>query len=187
MYNHYIQPSSGFTQFTKAGDIITNSSFSNRDATTKIQDARIGIDYQLDTATIIGVLMGGYISHWTMIADNGATISKNNITDTTINTFNSEINHWDNLLVNLNFQHTFKPGKVIYFDANYIYYRDNNPNAYSNTYYNNAKEFLYQEDLKAGKSHLLFQGFIVRLHNTVRKKITMKQGLKFHYRNSTMM
>lgn len=179
MYNHYIQPSSGFTQFTKAGDIITNSSFSNRDATTKIQDARIGIDYQLDTATIIGVLMGGYISHWTMIADNGATISKNNIRDTTINTFNSEINHWDNLLANLNFQHTFKPGKVIYFDANYIYYRDNNPNAYSNTYYNNAKEFLYQEDLKSGKvTPISFRVLSSDYTTPLGKKITMEAGAR---------
>jgi Outer membrane protein beta-barrel family/Carboxypeptidase regulatory-like domain len=178
-YIHYIQPSSGFTQFTKAGNIITNSSFSNRDATTKIQDARIGIDYQLDTATIIGALVGGYISHWTMIADNGATISKNNVTDTTISTFNNEVNHWDNLLANLNFQHTFKPGKVIYFDANYIYYKDNNPNTYSNTYINNAKEFLYHEDLKSGKiTPINFKVFSTDYISPLGKKITMEAGVK---------
>ena len=61
------------------------------------------------------------------------------------------MNHWNNLLTNLNFQHTFKPGKVLYCDANYIYYKDDNPNVYSNTYYNNVKEPFFTEDLKSGK------------------------------------
>ena len=136
----------------RSGNIITNTSFSNRDAIQQVQNARIGIDYQLDTATIIGALLSGYNSRWTMIAHNGATISKNNVPDTTITTVDDpEFNHWQNIMANLNFQHTFKPGKVLFFDANYIYYKDNNPNTYSTDYYNNAKEFLYHEDLRSGK------------------------------------
>nr|MBA2248975.1 TonB-dependent receptor [Chitinophagaceae bacterium] len=150
-YDHYLQPTTGFTQFTNAGNTIANSSFANRNAIQQVQNVRAGIDYQLDTATIIGVLIGGYISHWKMTANNGATVSKNGVTDTTVSTVNSEVNQWDNLLANLNFQHTFKLGKVIYFDANYIYYKDNNPNTYSNTYYDNAMQFLLQDELKSGK------------------------------------
>jgi hypothetical protein len=54
-------------------------------------------------------------------------------------------------MANLNFQHTYKPGSTLFLDANYIYYKDDNPNTYSNSYYNNLKEFLYREDLKSGK------------------------------------
>ena len=147
-YTHSIQTGTGFTQLTRGGNIIANTSFSNRDATRQVHNIRIGIDYQVDTATIIGALISGYNNHWSMIADNGATIQINNLVDTTINTVDNEINHWQNLMANLNFQHTFKPGKMLYFDANYIYYKDNNPNTYSTNYYNNAKEFLYYEDLK---------------------------------------
>ena len=138
-YVHYIQPASGFTQFTKGGDIVSITSFSDRDAISKVQNIRTGLDYQLDSSTIIGVLVGGYNSRWEMTAKNGSTISKNHLVDTIISTIDTEVNHWDNLLTNLNFQHTFKPGKTLYLDANYIYYKDNNPNTYSNTYFNNAK------------------------------------------------
>ncbi|HXL54926.1 MAG TPA: TonB-dependent receptor plug domain-containing protein, partial [Chitinophagaceae bacterium] len=150
-HDHYIQPSIVFTQLTRAGNIVTNTSFSNRDAVRQVQNIRIGIDYQLDTATIIGALMSGYNSRWSMTANNGTTISKNNIPDTAISTVNREVNQWQNIMANLNFQHEFKPGKLLFFDVNYIYYEDNNPNTYSNTYYNNLKEFLYHEDLRSGK------------------------------------
>ncbi len=178
-YIHNIQPSSGFTQFKRAGNIVSNSSFSNRDATTKIQNARIGLDYQMGSATIIGVLVGGYISHWEMIATNGATVSKNHIADTTINTINTEVNHWNNLLTNLNFQHTFKPGKVLYCDANYIYYKDDNPNIYSNTYFNNVKELLFPEDLKSGKvTPINFKVFSADYTLPLGKKATAETGAK---------
>ena len=151
-YNHTIQTSTAFTQFTRDGDIITNNSFSDRDAITQVHNLRMGVDFQLDTATIVGVLLSGYNSRWSMVARNGATISKNNVMDTTIIMVDDpEINHWQNITTNLNFQHSFKPGGVLYFDVNYIYYKDNNPNTYYTDYFNEASKFLYHEVLRGGK------------------------------------
>ena len=150
-YDHSIQNGAGFTQLTKSGNIVTNTSFSNRDAIRQVHNIRVGLDYQVDSSTIIGVLISGYDNHWKMVADNGATVRQNGTLDTTINTVDNEINHWQNIMTNLNFQHTFKPGQVLYFDANYIYYKDNNPNGYSNVYYKGASEFLFKENIKSGK------------------------------------
>ncbi|MEP6950823.1 MAG: outer membrane beta-barrel family protein, partial [Ginsengibacter sp.] len=179
-HDHYIQPYTGFTQFTRAANIITTTSFSNRDAFTDIQNARIGIDYQVDTATIIGALVSGYNSRWTMIAHNGASIFKNNVPDTTITTVDDpELNHWQNIMTNLNFQHTFKPGKILFIDANYIYYKDNNPNTYSTNYYNGAKEFLYHEDSRGGKvTPINFRVFSSDYTTPLSKSITMEAGAK---------
>jgi outer membrane receptor protein involved in Fe transport len=180
-FNHdpYIQPFRYFTQFTNAGNIIANTSFADRDAVQQVHNIRIGIDYQLDTATIIGALVSGYNSRWSMIAHNGATISKNNILDTTISTVEREINHWQNIMVNLNFQHTFKPGKVFFFDVNYIYYKDNNPNTYANNYYNRANGFLYHEDVRSGKvTPINFRVFSSDYTTPLGKKITMEAGAK---------
>ena len=55
-------------------------------------------------------------------------------------------------MANLNFQHTFKTGKVLYIDANYIYYRDDNPNTYTNNYFNKASNFIYSEDVRSDKA-----------------------------------
>ncbi len=185
-YEHVIQKASGLTQISRAANVIANTSFSNRDAMRQVHNARIGIDFQLDTATVIGALLSGYNNRWSMIADNGATIAINNLVDTIIKTVDNEINHWQNLMANLNFQHTFKPGKVIYFDANYIYYKDNNPNTYLNAYYDKIKQLLYQEDLRSGKvTPINFRVFSTDYTTPLGKKVTMEAGGKVSFSKFT--
>jgi hypothetical protein len=179
-YEHTIQLSTAFTQYTRTGNTITNTSFSNRDAKRPVQNARIGLDYQLDSSTIIGALVSGYRNHWSMVAQNGTTINKNNTPDTIIHsTDDPEMNLWQNIMANLNFQHTFKPGHTLFFDANYIYYKDNNPNNYSTDYYNGAKELLYHEDVKSSKiTPIHFKVFSSDYTTPLGKKITMEAGAK---------
>src|SRR5206468_4209302 len=142
-YDHTIQTGDNFTQLTKGSDVVTNTSFSDRNAKRQVHNARVGIDFQVDSATVIGAVVGGYNNYWTMTANNGAVVQINNQTDTTINTINKEVNRWQNLMGNINMQHTFEPGKTLSFDANYIYYKDNNPNTYTNTYYDKVSTLLY--------------------------------------------
>jgi hypothetical protein len=178
-HDHNIQLGTDFTQLAKSDHVLTNSSFSHRNATRDIHNARLGIDYQLDAATILSALISGYNSRWEMEAHNGTIISRDNVADTTISMVNHEVNQWQNIMANLNFQHTFKPGKVLFFDANYIYYRDDNPNTYSNAYYNNAKELLYHEDLRNGKITPINLGVFSSDYTTpLSKKITMEAGAK---------
>jgi hypothetical protein len=127
-YDHTIQTSSAFTRYTRAGNLIEDSSNSYRDAVTQIHNIRMGLDYQVDNSTIIGVLVSGYSSNWSMVAKNGSIISLNHLPDTIIMMRDDpEINLWQNISSNINYQHVFKPGKVLYFDVNYIYYKDHNP------------------------------------------------------------
>lgn len=178
-YDHSIQTGTGFTQLTKSGNIVANTSFSNRDAIRQVHNIRMGLDYQVDSATIIGALISGYDNHWKMTADNGATVTQNNVLDTTINTIDNEINHWQNVMANLNFQHTFKPGKVLYFDANYIYYKDNNPNTYSNAYYKGESEYLFNQNIISGKTTPINIKVLSTDYTTpIDKKITMEAGAK---------
>ena len=179
-HSHYIQPGTGFVQFARGGDIITNTSFSDRNAITDIQNCRIGMDYQLDTATIIGALVSGYISRWSMIAHNGAAIRKNNVLDSTIYSVDDpELNLWQNVAANLNFQHTFRPGRVLYFDVNYIYYKDNNPNNYSTDYYDQQNAFLAHADSRSGKITPIHFRVVASDYTTpLGKKVKMEAGAK---------
>ena len=52
----------------------------------------------------------------------------------------------------LNVQHTFKPDEKITINADYLHYKDNNPNTYANTYYNNFGNFLYDENVQSSKT-----------------------------------
>ena len=181
-YNHTIQTGNGFTQFLKQEDIIANNTYSSRDAVRKIQTARIGLDYQLNAKTIVSTLISGYNNNWNMIANNGASVKLNNVLDTVINTVNNEINKWQNLSVNLNVQHTFKPGQMLTFDFNNIAYKDDNPNAYTNIYYNDIKQFLYHEQLKSTKvTPINFKVFSTDYSFNISKKFSVEAGAKMTF------
>jgi len=182
-HSHTIQTSTAFTQFTREGNTITNNTFSNRDAIQQVQNARIGVDCQLNPSTIIGALLSGYNSRWSMIAYNGATISKNGAPDTTISFVdNPEINLWQNIMANINFQHSFEPHKVLYIDANYIYYKDNNPNTYSADYYDHSKDFLFHEDIRGTKlTPIYFRVLSADYSAPFSEKITMESGAKISF------
>jgi len=179
-YEHTLQPTTALSQYLRSGDLISNRSYSDRDAVRTIQNARIGMDYQLNRSSILGVLVSGYISRWTMLAKNEAIVNVNNLPDTTIKSVDDpEINLWQNLSGNLNFQHTFKPGKVLYIDANYIYYKDNNPNTYSTDYYNHSKDFLYHQDVTGKKiTPIHISVFSSDYTASLGKKITLESGVK---------
>jgi hypothetical protein len=181
-HEHALQKGDGITQFLRGPDVIKDISFTDRDATRQVHTPRIGMDIQLDTSTVIGALISGYNNMWKMTADNGANVLINNEIDTNITTVNKEVNHWQNVMTNLNFQHTFKPGKAIYFDANYIYFHDDNPNTYVNNYFDGAKNLIYQENVRSGKvTPINFRVFSTDYVTTVNKKITMESGLKFTF------
>lgn len=178
-YIQTVQPGTGFTQVTKGNNILTNNSYTNRKPTTQVHNIRVGLDYHLDTATIIGALLSGYNNRWEMTANNGTAIQTNGVLDTIITTVDNEVNHWQNIMGNLNFQHTFKAGKVLYFDANYIYYKDNNPNSYFNQYYNGSSDFLYEENLRSGKiTPINFTVLSTDYTTPIGNKITMEAGAK---------
>lgn len=179
-YEHTLQPTTAVSHYINKGNLVENNTWSDRDAVRTIQNARLGADYQLNESTIVGVLVSGYISRWSMFASNGALISRNHIPDTTIlSTDDPEINLWRNLSANLNVQHIFKPGRILYFDANYIYYKDNNPNTYATDYYNYAKDLLYHQDLKGEKTTPIHITVLSSDYTTpLGKKINLESGLK---------
>ena len=186
-YDHTIQTTNAFTQFTKSGGLILNSSYSDRDAITQVHNIRIGADYQADSANVIGVLVSGYSSYWSMIAQSGVTTRVNNIPDTTIKTIDDpEMNLWQNISANLNYQHVFKPGKLLYFDVNYIYYKDNNPNTYYTDYYDGGNKYLYHEDVRGGKiTPIHFQVYSSDYTTPIGKNISMETGVKLSLSNFT--
>jgi hypothetical protein len=179
-YNHTIQTSTAFTQFFKSGNLITNNSYSDRDCITQVHNIRLGADYQVNPANIVGVLLSGYSSRWSMIAQNGVTAGAKNVPDTTIKTVDDpEINLWQNISANVNFQHIFKPGKLLYFDVNYIFYKDNNPNTYFTDYFDGNNKYLFHEDLRGGKiTPIHFQVYSSDYTTPVGKNITMEAGVK---------
>ena len=99
------------------------------------------MDIQFTPNTILGLLVSGYNNKWGMKADNVSEIYKGHLLDSMLNIGNSEINHWKNQMVNINFQHKLKNNATLTFNADYLHYGNINPTDYDNSYYDRQGNF----------------------------------------------
>src|ERR1051326_7188670 len=138
-----------------------------------------GLDYEINKKTIIGGLFSANYRRWTMTAINDASVTTNQISDTTTGIINDELHTNLNYGANLNFQHTLKPDEKITLNADYLWYKDKNPNDYLNSYYDGDKNFLYDESVRSYKLTPL-KIWVVAFDYTrkISKKIDMEAGLK---------
>lgn len=126
-------------------------SITERDPLRNNHMGRLGLDFQLSKKTVLGALLTSYDTKWTMDASNKATIARNGVPTALITVENEELNQWRHYGANLNIQHTFRPDETLSFDADYLYYRDNNPNDYVNNYFDGANNFVFEELTRSGK------------------------------------
>ncbi|MEP6713367.1 MAG: TonB dependent receptor [Ferruginibacter sp.] len=161
------------------GIITENYATTLRSPLQQNHNARLGIDYQVTPKTVIGALIGGYDSRWTMNARNTITMYKDKVADTSLIIKNNELNHWKNFVANLNMQHNFKPDHTLSLDFDYLYYSDDNPNDYLNSYYNGAGNFLLNEQTRSGKLTPI-NTWVGKVDYTAKlsKKINFEAGIK---------
>ena len=105
-YNYNPQRFLNYRSIEQEGKMVETLSESFRDPTRlHIQNARLGLDYELSKKTIIGGLIGWMNRSWTMDAVNEITITEDNIPIEFIDIPNTEDNDWQHLLGNINLQH----------------------------------------------------------------------------------
>lgn len=105
-----------------------------RIASTPIHQARIGAEWNLSKKTSMSALISGYDDKWKMDARNTSHVVQSGLDSARIKLKDIELNHWKNLMGNLNINHLFREGHALNIDADYLYYNDNNPHNYTNDY-----------------------------------------------------
>jgi len=160
---------------TNGPTFMENESHDHRHALQSQHNLQTGMDYDVSKKTIIGVLLSGNYRNWTMTSLNDASVSSDNKLDTSVNTVNDELHTTLHLGANLNFQHTFKPDEKIILNADYLYYKDKNPNQYLNSYADALGTFLYDESVQSNKLTPL-KFFIVAADYS--KKLSIKADLE---------
>ncbi|MFT3750729.1 MAG: TonB-dependent receptor [Agriterribacter sp.] len=114
-------------------------------------NARLGMDIQLTTNTVIGFLVSGYNNKWGMAAHNISKTYNNHQLDSILHIDNTEINHWKNQMGNINFQHKLKHNTNLTFNADYLRYSNTNPTDYGNNYYNGQNSFAKKTITRSSK------------------------------------
>ncbi|WP_242082309.1 outer membrane beta-barrel family protein [Aestuariivivens sediminis] len=130
---------------------ITTDTYSDRDATQRNHNVRLGLDYQTNENTIMGFLVTGYSNKWSMDAVNNTTNTENDAITSFVELINDEINLWRHFGANYNVKHNFTEDEFISMDIDYLYYKDDNPTNYFNTIYDENKVIDREELLRTGK------------------------------------
>jgi len=140
-----------YHKVTYMDTVTENNSLAHRHYEKLVQNARLGLDYQLSKKTVAGILLSGYTNRWTMNSNNDASIYINSRLDSLIQITNDELNLWSNLSGNANIQHSFSDSEKLSFNADYIYFNDNDPVTYVNNYLDNNAKFIRDENIKSSK------------------------------------
>lgn len=149
--HHSVQLFSFYHKVIYQGISTENNSDSRRNIEQLNQNARLGLDYQATEKTVIGALVSGYNNRWSMNAFTDGTVTINGSLDSLLAITNHENNNWSNLSGNFNIQHSFSDSEKIAFNADYIYFKDNNPVSYLNKYYDKNDNFVRDEDITSSK------------------------------------
>ena len=148
---HQEQYFNNYRKIVFEGVTTENFTETDRDPTQLNHNLRLGADFQISDKTVIGALVSAYDNKWSMYAENDSEIKKNGVVDTTVFLTNDEVNQWRHFGANLNLQHNFTDNDRLSFDLDYLYYHDNNPNDYLNTYSDGLGNFLFEEETFSGK------------------------------------
>ena len=170
--------------YKKNNDILGSGVSSNRLPTVNNHNARLGLDYQLTDKTVTGILLDGYNTKWTMDANNDSFNTTNGLTTGFTKTFNYELNQWKHFGINYNLKHNFTDDKYISFNIDYLYYKDNNPNSYTNSYFDQNKVLLNIEKVRSGKiTPIKTWVSSIDYSDKLNKKIKFDAGIKGSFSN----
>lgn len=151
-YNNNPQVFRSYRGFDKDGVFFETSGESIREPTrTHVQNARIGVDYNVGENTIIGGLISWTDRYWNMEAVNDVRNLENNIVTSRLRIPNDEINHASTYVGNINLQHQFVNDQKINIDLDYATFFNDNPSTYTNQYFDGDNQLLNEDDIRVSK------------------------------------
>ncbi|MDB4304175.1 TonB-dependent receptor family protein, partial [Desulfosarcina sp.] len=169
-----------YREFTDDNDnLLTSDTYSDRDPIQRNHNIRFGLDYQTSDKTIMGFLVTAYSNKWSMDALNNTVNTENGFPTSYAELLNDEINLWEHFGANYNFKHNFTENQFISFDIDYLYYKDDNPNNYFITYFDENNIF-DKEELTRSTKLTPIKTWVGKLDYSTKlgKKVKLETGLK---------
>ena len=144
-------PTTLYTRISNNGNIYETFNHHDRIDTTLQQNGRLGLDYQPTNRTVIGVLLTSIGRWYTQSEHQDGSFNLNGKPDTLVTGSNSEKNNWQNVGINVNLIHMFTGGARLSFNADFLYYENNQPFHYDEQYFDVAGNSTYDEITRTGK------------------------------------
>ncbi|WP_190277471.1 TonB-dependent receptor domain-containing protein [Adhaeribacter rhizoryzae] len=133
-YDHFMFQIQNNRRVVNQGQLKESNTHSKRYSYQASYNSRFGFDYTPNPKTTIGGLVSGFNNNWHQYCKNNAHIKHDQEVVTHVYMQDHEINHWRNLMGNLNLQHVFNSDQSINIDLDYLFYHHSNPHWYENDY-----------------------------------------------------
>lgn len=172
-------PVTSYSRISNNGDIYEVYGNVDRNDTTRQHNARVGVDYQATTHTVIGILLTSNGRWFRQSEHNNGSFYLNGKLDTSLTAANSELNNWQDYGINLNLQHDFAKDGRVSFNGYYLRYKNDQPVNYYTRYYDSTGGFIYDERTRSGKvTPLHFWVGAIDYSKKLSAKINMETGIK---------
>ncbi len=179
-YNRSAQEFTNFRSLVFQGIPTETNSISDRDPTLiQNHNLRMGVDFQLSSKTVLGVLATWSQRRWTMDAFNDISIKESGVQTSTLGMGIDELNLWNNYLGNINLQHQFTKNQTLNLDFDYAYYHQDQPNDYDIKYYDGNGNLENEDQFNVDKeTPIQFMVGKADYTNSIGEKVRLETGLK---------
>jgi len=169
-------------------NILTTATVSDREPKRPVSNARLGLDFKVTNKIIMGLILNGYDSRWSMDALTNNFSTENGRPASFLEIPLDEVNHWKHFGSNYNIRHNFKENKFISFDIDYLYYKDRNPINYKNTFFDENYTFLYDE-LSRSRKFTPIETWVSKFDysNKINDNVKFEAGIKVHFQHLITM
>lgn len=151
-YNNNPQLFTNARSFYNDGVFFENEGESIREPTiTHVQNARIGIDINLSSKTIVGALASWSDRYWDMDAINNVYSRQDGALTSRVSVPNTEINNDRSYVGNINLQHSFSKDQKLNIDLDYATFSNDNPSSYVNQFYDGNDSLTETTELRVSK------------------------------------
>ncbi len=149
----YLQQDADYGRsLTQNGQLVETEGNSYRPAFQGLHRGQIGLDYQPNDRTIIGALLSGYTSIWTLDArTNSRNLVEGELEEEQV-LRSDELNRWDHWMANFNLRQQLREAETLTFDFDYLYYVDDNPTDYLNEVFDAQKNLTGTQSIRSRKA-----------------------------------
>ncbi len=142
-YNERTLQQNGFEEIVRSDNY--------RDPVVDVQNARLGLEYNLNTNTTAGFLFTGYRRKWVTddLSDNLVHLGPDStlIAEMAVR----ETNHWRKGMANISLAHSFNKERHLSIDVDYLFYKHDNPSLYQNSFVEGNMDLMDNEAIDVEK------------------------------------
>ena len=178
-YQGQQQEFSSYRSIELNGQQVETNSVFYRQPDARNQTLRLGVNYEIDKKTNVSGLISGYNRSYFTDYPSQSTVTTNSRLDTIINSKIHEEHLTQHLGGNIDILHSFRENESLEFSADYLYYYDEDPISYVNTWSKPDNTVFLQQSLRTFKTTPLHIA-VAKLDYTrnLNKKIKMESGIK---------